>query len=198
MCCGARVDMRIIDEKCLCMVCGVCRLAAMVMCPGSMGYGLTRSWYCCSMGSVVCWVGLFFVQRKQGRVVSVWVDRSAVVDFIRFGLYWTVIVVVFVVRFRVWMWLRSLWFRAASGHCLSWFWKKVCMVCSSMGCRRWVLSCCLAFISMVRSRSLYRLLAFVFSWLRAASEFPSQRRQRYSSSYILPMGWFRENISPSA
>ena len=180
------------------MLCGRWARKAMVKCCGMIGKGLTRRVKFLSICFCICSLGRFCSHRKHGRLAMLFVSMLAPVDTIRAGLNCSLSVVSPQVSSRVLTFRRSLKCCRASSHSSSCRLKKRCSELSAVVSVQPDANCCRAAISSVRRRSLYRLLAFCRSMLKAASLLPSQRRQRYSSSKIRPMRYLREKASPRA
>ena len=160
------------------MLCGRCVRSGMVKCCGMIGKGLTRSVKFLSTCFCICSFGRFCSQRKQGRSAMVLRSMFAPVETMRAGLNCSLSVISPHDNSRVFTLRRSWKCCLASSHTSSWRLKKRCSELSAEASAVPSESCWRAAISSVRRRSLYRLLAFWRSMLRAASLLPSQRRHR--------------------
>ena len=174
---GYSVSTLYISPMCSLMLCGVWLLLGIVKWVGRMGNGFTNSVKSLSMCTSICCSGRFSAQRKQRRFLRVAWSILAPVDTIRAGLNCSLIVFSPTERSRVFTFCKSRKCCRASSQVSSWRLKKRCSELSSLLslplCMFWRAS-----TSIVRRRSLYRLLELVFSMLNEASLFPPQRRQQ--------------------
>ena len=180
------------------MHCGRCERNGIVKCTGIMGNGLTSISNLSSRCFTICSPGLFTPHRKHGLRLIVSLSTEAPVDTILAGLNCKMMLFPPTARPRSCTSCKSRKLRRAMSHVSNWRLKKRISELSSKTISSPAFIFLRAISSMVRSLSLYKLLAFSFSTLSAASLLPSQRRQRYSSVKMRPSLNLRLKASPMA